>query len=103
MQRSASRATLYVTITVVTSGAKPSSISVSWLSLVQSSECRSILALSCRSEKASHILKPGGHYAMSDPLVYLDGRVVEYRQATVHVEDRGLQFADGIYEVVRYY
>ena len=40
---------------------------------------------------------------MSDPLVYLDGRVVEYRQATVHVEDRGMQFADGIYEVVRYY
>ncbi|MBE3591092.1 MAG: D-amino acid aminotransferase [Firmicutes bacterium] len=40
---------------------------------------------------------------MSEPLVYLNGRFVPHSEATVHVEDRGLLFADGIYEVVRVY
>lgn len=35
--------------------------------------------------------------------VYLNGRYVPYDQAVVSVEDRGLLFADGIYEVVRAY
>lgn len=31
--------------------------------------------------------------------VYVNGRYVAYRDASVHVEDRGYQFADGVYEV----
>ena len=30
---------------------------------------------------------------------YVNGRYVPHRAATVHVEDRGYQFADGVYEV----
>jgi D-alanine transaminase len=40
---------------------------------------------------------------MSDNLVYVNGRYVPYDDAKVSVEDRGMQFADGVYEVVRYY
>lgn len=32
-------------------------------------------------------------------IVYVNGRYVPYAQAVVHVEDRGFQFADGVYEV----
>lgn len=32
-------------------------------------------------------------------IVYVNGRYVSYAQAGVHVEDRGFQFADAIYEV----
>ena len=35
--------------------------------------------------------------------VYLNGEFVPYERATVSIEDRGLLFADGIYEVVRTY
>lgn len=31
---------------------------------------------------------------------YVDGRYVRHAEASVHVEDRGYQFADGVYEVV---
>lgn len=31
---------------------------------------------------------------------YVNGRYVPHRQANVHIEDRGYQFADGIYEVM---
>ena len=31
---------------------------------------------------------------------YVNGRYVPHREASVHVEDRGYQFADGVYEVV---
>jgi D-alanine transaminase len=31
---------------------------------------------------------------------YVNGRYVPHERATVHIEDRGYQFADGIYEVV---
>lgn len=31
---------------------------------------------------------------------YVNGRYLPHAQATVHVEDRGFQFADGVYEVV---
>ena len=31
---------------------------------------------------------------------YVNGRFVPHQQASVHVEDRGYQFADGVYEVV---
>lgn len=33
-------------------------------------------------------------------LAYVNGRFVPHRDARVHIEDRGYQFADGIYEVV---
>lgn len=35
--------------------------------------------------------------------VFLNGKVVPYEQAHIHVEDRGNVFADGVYEVVRFY
>lgn len=40
---------------------------------------------------------------MADPLVYLNGTFVPYDDAKIPVEDRSIQFADGVYEVVRYY
>jgi D-alanine transaminase len=33
-------------------------------------------------------------------VVYVNGRYEPYRQARVHVEDRGFQFADAVYEVI---
>ena len=33
-------------------------------------------------------------------IAYVNGRYVPHRDAQVHVEDRGFQFADGVYEVV---
>jgi D-alanine transaminase len=36
-------------------------------------------------------------------VVYLNGERVDYENARVSVEDRGFQFGDGIYEVVRVY
>lgn len=38
-------------------------------------------------------LEPAGRIA------YVDGRYVPHREARVHIEDRGFQFADSIYEV----
>lgn len=32
-------------------------------------------------------------------IIYVNGRYVPHRAANIHVEDRGLQFADGVYEV----
>jgi D-alanine transaminase len=32
-------------------------------------------------------------------IAYVNGRYVEHARATVHIEDRGYQFADGVYEV----
>ena len=32
-------------------------------------------------------------------IAYVDGRYVSHGQAAVHIEDRGLQFADAVYEV----
>ncbi|MGE0733275.1 MAG: D-amino-acid transaminase [Alphaproteobacteria bacterium] len=33
-------------------------------------------------------------------IAYVNGRYVPHRQAEVHIEDRGYQFADGVYEVI---
>jgi len=33
-------------------------------------------------------------------IAYVDGRYVAHRRASIHVEDRGFQFADGVYEVI---
>ena len=32
-------------------------------------------------------------------VVYVNGRYTPYAGAAIHVEDRGFQFADGVYEV----
>jgi D-alanine transaminase len=34
---------------------------------------------------------------------YVNGRYVHHQEATVHVEDRGYQFSDGIYEYIAFY
>lgn len=36
-------------------------------------------------------------------IAYVNGRYVPQRHASVNVEDRGYQFADGVYEVVQLY
>jgi D-alanine transaminase len=33
-------------------------------------------------------------------VAYVDGQYLPHRQAAVHIEDRGYQFADGVYEVI---
>ena len=33
-------------------------------------------------------------------IAYVNGRYVPHRAAPVHIEDRGYQFADGVYEVI---
>jgi len=32
-------------------------------------------------------------------IAYVNGRFLPHREAAVHIEDRGYQFADGVYEV----
>ena len=32
-------------------------------------------------------------------IAYVNGRYLPHREAAVHIEDRGYQFADGVYEV----
>ena len=39
---------------------------------------------------------------MSD-LCWINGRLVPLKDAVTSVEDRGYQFADGVYEVIRFY
>ena len=39
------------------------------------------------------------HRAPSGRFAYVNGRYVPHSAATVHIEDRGLQFADSVYEV----
>ena len=36
-------------------------------------------------------------------IAYVNGRYLPHSEASVHVEDRGFQFADGVYEVVAVY
>lgn len=33
-------------------------------------------------------------------IAYVNGRYVPHREASVHIEDRGFQFADAVYEVI---
>ena len=40
---------------------------------------------------------------MVDDIVWLDGELTDFRSAKVSLEDRGYEFGDGIYEVVRVY
>lgn len=38
-----------------------------------------------------------------DALIYLNGQILPKSQAHIQIEDRGMLFADGVYEVTRYY
>ena len=40
---------------------------------------------------------------MAEMVVYLNGKFMPYDEAKVGIEDRGFQYADGIYEVIRVY
>ncbi|NPV72044.1 MAG: D-amino acid aminotransferase [Firmicutes bacterium] len=40
---------------------------------------------------------------MDDMVVYLNGEFIPYSEAKIGIEDRGYQFGDGIYEVIRVY
>jgi branched-subunit amino acid aminotransferase/4-amino-4-deoxychorismate lyase len=44
--------------------------------------------------RASHARTPP-----AGRIAYVDGRYIPHRAASVHIEDRGLQFADSVYEV----
>jgi D-alanine transaminase len=46
-------------------------------------------------------MNPRAHSRRAPPgrIAYVDGRYVPHRLASVHIEDRGLQFADSVYEV----
>ena len=39
----------------------------------------------------------------SEPIVYLNGCFLPRREATLDIEDRGIMYGDGVYEVLRYY
>ena len=36
-------------------------------------------------------------------IVYLNSKFIKFREAKVHIEDRGLQFSDSVYEVICFY
>ena len=36
-------------------------------------------------------------------IVYLNSKFVKFREAKIHIEDRGLQFSDSVYEVIPFY
>lgn len=42
----------------------------------------------------------GGHRPPPGRFAYVNGRYIQHGAAGVHVEDRGLQFADSVYEVI---
>jgi D-alanine transaminase len=44
--------------------------------------------------------RPGQGDKSMSRIAYVDGQYVPHRSAAVHIEDRGYQFADGVYEVL---
>src|SRR5688500_12823158 len=44
-----------------------------------------------------------GRYLVVSQLIWFNGEVIPMAEARLSVEDRGYQFADGVYEVIRYY
>ena len=36
-------------------------------------------------------------------IAYLNSRYIKFKNAKIHIEDRGLQFSDSVYEVVSFY
>src|SRR5688500_14600307 len=55
-----------------------------------------------RDGRAAPSFLPTGE-PMSSELVWFNGEIMPMADARVGVEDRGYQFADGVYEVVRLY
>jgi D-alanine transaminase len=43
------------------------------------------------------------NYVYTPELIWLNGEVMPWSEARIGVEDRGFQFADGVYEVARFY
>ena len=37
---------------------------------------------------------------MDNPATYINNKYVNFKNAKIHIEDRGLQFADSVYEVI---
>src|SRR5215204_3886565 len=55
------------------------------------------LAVAIPSQRTWVVRRTKG--AAMSRIAYVNGRYVPHRDAAVHVEDRGYQFADGVYEV----
>ena len=36
-------------------------------------------------------------------IAYLNSQFIKFKNAKIHIEDRGLQFSDSVYEVVSFY
>src|SRR5436190_21846565 len=60
---------------------------------------RDVCATSARAWKAGVLV---GDPTSSD-LIWFNGEVIALNDARIGVEDRGFQFADGVYEVCRFY
>src|SRR6267154_3032397 len=58
------------------------------------------MAARARSEPASNRRTEARRRAFMARYAYVNGRYVDHRDAHVHIEDRGYQLADGVYEVV---
>ena len=56
-----------------------------------------------RQRRAILDMATNGNTEQSMTIIYLNGEYLPLEKATVSVEDRGFLFADGVYEVVRYY
>ena len=57
--------------------------------------------MQCAQPAGALVSRPGLAYqAPMSRIAYVNGRYLPLPQATVNVEDRGYQFADGIYEVI---
>lgn len=56
----------------------------------------------CVSGGASQTLKKpvSNRFTGMEPIAYVNGAFLPLGKATIHIEDRGFQFADGVYEVV---
>src|SRR3546814_2674845 len=67
----------------------------------------------CRAQGRAHVRRTSGILLIRarrgekrgtvPRLAYVNGAYVPHRDACVHIEDRGYQFADGVYEVVYLY
>jgi D-alanine transaminase len=55
------------------------------------------------SQNQSHNTSPAKPAPPVDRVVYLNGSIVPRSAATLDIEDRAALFADGVYEVIRYY
>src|SRR5262245_39351859 len=58
------------------------------------------MAVRARSAPASNRPSEARRRGVMGRYAYVNGRYVDHRDASVHIEDRGYQLADGVYEVV---